>query len=206
MDFFLKQILVGSMLGDGHLAKSNRKGESQLYLKYDDKSYSYLKWLYDKFSSMGLNEIKERSKGGYHQHYFRSKPNKEFGKFREKFYPEGTKIVPEDIAKLLTHPIAVSVWYMDDGSLDFRAKYHTNSTFSTFCFSFRECELLVKTLKDNFKIEARVHRSTMRGKERYRLYIVSEYMERFIKIIEPYLQPCFMYKIPIYRLERQQPR
>jgi hypothetical protein len=120
---------------------------------------------------------------------------KNFLVFREIFYPEGKKIVPKQIGSLLTDPLSLAVWYMDDGSLDKRDKYHLNSTIATFCFSYKDCVLLTKTLKVNFGVEARVHKSTMRGKIGYRLYIVSGSMAGFMKIIQPYIQPCFMYKL-----------
>jgi hypothetical protein len=194
MDFLLKHILVGSILGDGHLTPLNKKGESQLFLKYDDKTLSYLEWLHKMLSPIGVNRIKEKSKGGYHQHYFTTLPNRELGEFRKLFYPEGKKIVPENISKLLTDPIAISIWYMDDGSIDYRKNYHRNATFSTFCFSFKECECLQKAILKNFKIQVSIHKTKMRGKTYFRLYVKSESMDCFIDLIRKYIHPVFSYK------------
>lgn len=194
MDFLLKQILIGSVLGDGHLTRLSKKGLSSLYLKYDDKTFSYLEWLHEMFCPIGTSGIKEKSKGGYHQHYFTTLPSEQLGYYRKLFYPAGKKIVPENISELLTHPIALSVWYMDDGSVDFRAKYHRNATFSTFCFSFRECEYLQRMLESNFSIRVSIHKTKMRGKIYFRLYIRSESMDGFLDLIRKYIHPCFRYK------------
>ena len=40
------------------------------------------------------------------------------------------KIIPHDIQKILNNPISLAVWYMDDGSLDYRPKYHHNASIS----------------------------------------------------------------------------
>lgn len=194
MEFLLKQILIGSILGDGHLTKLSKKGLSQLFLKYDDRSLSYLNWLHQMFSPIGVNEIKEKVKGGYHQHYFSTKSSKELGEIRELFYPKEIKIVPENIQQLLTDPIAIAVWYMDDGSVDFRKKYHRNATFSTFCFSFKECEYLQKMFENNFSIRVSIHKTKMRGKIYFRLYVKSESMNFFLDLIRKYIHPCFRYK------------
>lgn len=194
MDKVCQSILIGSILGDGWLERPTGNGSSW-YMKYDDKSLSYLKWLHSQLNQLIPSEIK--TKLNYHQHLFHTKSSLEIGYFRDIFYPKGKKIVPLQIKALLTDPLSLAIWYMDDGSLDFRDKYHFNSTVATFCFSYEECELLVETLKENFDVKARVHKSTMRGKVGYRLYILSKSMERFIQIIRPYIQPCFSYKIAL---------
>lgn len=188
-----RNILIGSILGDGHLDKPTRNG-SRWIIKYDDKFLPYLEWLHSKLLSLEVSDIKTKS-GNYHQHYFFVKPSLEIGKWRSIFYPQGKKVVPAIINKLLTDSLSVAVWYMDDGSLDFREKYHFNATLATFCFSYEECLLLAKTLNLNFGVKAKVHKNSMRGKEYYRLYIKSESMDRFVGIIQRNIQPCMKYKI-----------
>jgi len=103
--------------------------------------------------------------------------------------------VPDNIQEVLKNPLSLAIWYMDDGNLDNRYKYHLNSSFATFCFSYKECNLLAEALKSNFGVEARVHKSTMRGKEYYRLYIVASSMKRFVKTIKNFIVPCMQYKV-----------
>ncbi|MBI2008067.1 hypothetical protein HYS82_00205 [Candidatus Amesbacteria bacterium] len=194
MDKTSQNILIGSILGDGHLDKPTKNG-SRWILKYDDKCLEYLLWLHDKL--LGLESSEVKPKKNYHQHYFSTKPSLEVGRFRRIFYLDGKKIVPEEIGNWLVDPLSLAVWYMDDGNLDRREKYHLNANIATYCFSYKECELLVKTLKSNFEVEARVHKCTMRGVRRYRLYIVSRSMDRFIKLVGPYIQPCLAYKIAL---------
>lgn len=194
MDKKWKQVVVGLILGDGNLRPpTKRKGESLLDVKYNDRYLSYLRWLHQVFQPIGVNPI--RSKKEYNQHRFYTKPSKEMGDLYKIFYPQGKKIVPKEIFKLLSHPLSLAVWYMDDGSLDFRDKYHFNACFATYNFSKNDCELLREVLDLNFGLKAKVHKSTMRGKIYFRLYILAGSMEKFIKLVSPYILPCFSYKI-----------
>lgn len=182
------------MLGDGTIYPANKKNEAILEYKYDDKSLLYLKWLHEKLAVLGVNEIKPHK--GFHQHRFRLLPNKDIGNLRRFFYPIGKKIVPNNLKSLLINPLSLAVWYMDDGCLDYRFKDHCNATFATFCFTFSECKILKRVLHENFHVKASIHKNTMRGKIYYRLYILSESMNHFVKLIQPFILPCFYYKLP----------
>lgn len=81
MDQLCQSIIIGSILGDGTIYFSNKRQEAILEYKYDDKCYSYLEWLYNQLKPLGLREIKSHK--GFHQHRFRSIPNKELGYFRQ---------------------------------------------------------------------------------------------------------------------------
>jgi len=190
----IKSILVGLILGDGYLTPFvGRSKKSAVDIKGDNKYLPYLKWLREKLKPLGVSELKPKK--NYHQHRFYTKVGWEVGELREIFYPKGKKIIPENIGELLKSPLALAVWYQDDGTLDCRDRYHYNALFATHCFLFRECELLAKALKKNFDLDVRVCRCQMRGKVRYRLYVTSESMERFISLIKPFINPCFRYKI-----------
>ena len=64
--------------------------------------------------------------------------------YRELFYPQGTQILPANIADHLT-PLGLGHWYMQDGS-----KTTDNGvTFATHCFNEAELQLLIQTLSTN---------------------------------------------------------
>lgn len=193
MNRLQQSILIGSILGDGWIDAPS-KGGSRWIIKYDDKYLPYLNWLYLKLRPLGLCEMKTK-RGNYHQHYFSTKTSLEIAVWRKLFYPKGKKIIPNSIKKLLIDPISLAVWYMDDETLDNRSKNHFNASIATYCFSYVECLLLASTLMKNFKVEAKVHKCTMRGKTYYRLYIKSKSMSKFINLISKYIQPCMAYKI-----------
>ncbi len=190
----IKDIIIGSILGDGYLTQFN--GESQncsLSLIYDNKYLSYMQWFHNELKPIGVSELKP--KNNYHQHVFRTKVSRELGSLRNMFYPLGIKIIPSMIKELLVRPITLAVWYMDDGTLDCRSKYHYNALFATHCFSFDDNVLLAETLKENFDLDVSVAKCTMRGVLRYRLYVKSKSMKRFIELVRPYMNSSLHYKI-----------
>lgn len=189
------QVALGSILGDGYLTPLTKRTESsRLWVKYDDRTFSYLEWMRKKLAPFGIGDIK--LKKGYHQHYFLTDGSELLGVLRQWFYPNGkTKVIPQNIKELLIDPISLAVWYMDDGTLDSREKYHWNPMMSTYCFSFEDHVRLTEVLAENFGIRSSVTRCTMRGKLYYRLYILSESVPRFMDIVKPYIHSCFRYKV-----------
>lgn len=115
------------------------------------------------------------------------------------FYPNNVKGIPKDIQTYLADSLTLAVWYQDDGTLDFRSGYHANALFATHCFTQNECQLLANALRVNFDLDVRVCRCLMRGKLYFRLYVCSKSMNRFMQLIEPYIQPCFHYKLVKFR-------
>jgi len=190
-----EQVAVGSILGDGCLKQlSKRKKCSQLYVSQHTSKLPYLEWLHCKLKQgFAINSIK--SKKGYSQYYFMTKPDRRLGLLKEVFYPEGLKIIPSNINELLTYPTSLAVWYMDDGTLDRRSKYHYNALFATYGFSFEGCDLLTKVLHNNFGLDASVTSCKMRSKIYPRLYIKSASMDSFISLVQPFIHPVFQYKI-----------
>lgn len=196
-----RSVALGSILGDGYLTPVNGKG-SRLWVKYDDKSLAYLKWMRKMLRPFGVGQVKRKK--GYHQHYFLTDGSPYLAELYPLFYgEEGNKKVPTEIVSMFHHPLTLAVWYMDDGNLDWRNKYHNSPTIATYCFTREDCIRLTEMLLKNFGIFARVHKSTMRGRVYYRLYIEARSTERFFKTISPYIRPSFRYKISV---GRQQPR
>jgi hypothetical protein len=191
------QIAIGSVLGDGFLHRlSKRKSTSQLYVSQHDSKLPYLKWLHSELGkNIKMNPIKPKT--GYQQHWFMSEPDQRLGYLKRSFYFERRKIIPFNIKELLNNDRSLAVWYMDDGNLDKRSKYHCNSAIATYCFSFRECETLSEVFKENFGIKVSVNKTKMRGKIYPRLYIWSESMDRFVSLVKPFIHPVFNYKVGI---------
>ena len=194
----VKAILVGLILGDGYLTNPSGKSvRSMLDLKYNEKSLEYLQWIHKELKELNPSDIKKKK--GINQYRFYTKTRNDIGQLRNIFYPGGVKRIPKDIVKYLKNPLTLAVWYQDDGKLDFRNKYHSNSLFATYCFPHNECELLANALRINFDLDVRVCKCQMRGKMYYCLYVTSKSMNKFMRIIEPYIQRCFHYKLVKYR-------
>lgn len=190
----VQNIVVGSLLGDGWLNAISPTQKSVFCVKCHDKSIEYLDWLREQIAELKPSQLKSVSR--YSQHYFYTRSQRDLGDFRKLFYPnEGKKRVPPNIKKLLNDPVSLAVWYQDDGTLDFRSKYHRNALFATHCFSFKDCTLLKETLYENFGIKVSVCKCQMRGKMYYRLYVLSESMDCFVETVRPHIHENYAYKI-----------
>lgn len=193
-------IVVGLILGDGYLSKPKIKDKSTscLDIKYDEKYLGYLEWLHRELKGLKPSDIKKKKNSK--QYRFYTKTLKNLGILRNIFYPEGVKIIPVNIEKYLRDPITIAVWYQDDGTLDYRDKYHANSLFATHCFRKAECDRLAQALHEIYDLDVRVCKCHMRGKLYFRLYVTSKSMESFMDLISPYIQKCFQYKLLKYRI------
>jgi hypothetical protein len=64
--------------------------------------------------------------------------------------------------------------------------------FNTQGFSYADQKVLVKALGSNFNLHANIHKS---GRNFYVISIVSGSNDKFKSIVEPYIHPCFLYKL-----------
>ncbi len=195
--------MIGVTLGDGYLTSfSGKSQKSSLDMKVAEDKYQYLNWLRHELAELGGSGLTKRSDNN--QFRLVTQRNLEIGRIRTLFYPNGKKCIPSNIDQLLISPLTLAIWYQDDGTLDYRDKYHYNALFATHRFSHSGCELLTSALQKNFGLDVRVCRCQMRGKVNYRLYVVSKSMDRFLGLIRPYIHPCFQYKIRDLKASQQQ--
>lgn len=192
-----KYILVGSILGDGGVYKPQKSSNANYYIKQSEKFVKYVDWLFGELKNLCPSSVKRRKDNG--QFYFYSSHLDDMTKLQETFYKNRKKIVPDNIKDLLTSPLSLAVWFMDDGTLDYRYKDHCAFHLCTNCFTREETKKLIEVLKDNFGIVASLHYTLCRGKRHPRIYIGSKGRDQFIKLISPYIIDCFKYKLPQYR-------
>jgi len=121
--------------------------------------------------------------------------------YREWFYPEGVKVVPNDIEQHLTAR-GVAHWFMQDGS-----KTSDNGvTFATHCFNVAELSLLIEVLSSKFGLNCT--QQQMGGKKGQRaLYVRRKSIphlgpglsqgQGFLELVRPYMHSSMLYKLPI---------
>lgn len=194
------RIVIGSLLGDGFLEKRSEKACFRFKQRAAHKKY--VEWMFRELQSIRTDGgIRYRS--DYDQYYFMTSLKKcDFSSLYWKFYRTSdntsVKIVPEEIKDLLTHPISLAVWYMDDGSLDYRENYHYSYSLATHNFSLKGVQKLKKVLDENFEVSSSVYNNLIRGKRYPRIYIGVRGRNRFREIIQPYVSrfDCFSHKLP----------
>lgn len=191
-----KDILIGTILGDSYIHCS-QAGTTSLNIKQAERYKEYVFWLYKNLKEIFHIQPKQRTDNG--QWYVRSFYSHELNDLHQLFYREGVKVIPSDISKLLSSPLSLAVWFMDDGTLDYRKNDHCAFHLCTNCFTKEEVERLTRTLNSSFRIESSVHYTLCRGKRHARIYIGAQGRDRFISLVTPYVLDCFKYKLPQFR-------
>lgn len=174
-------VLVGSLLGDGTLRKQgDRRINALLEVNHAWQWKEYVDWKYEVFRFFVLTPPKRRFGNGSRVAYrFTTRSIPIFTSYYRWFYEDGKKRVPSDIQ---LDPLALAVWFMDDGSKSRSACY-----LNTQQFSIPEQEWLIHLLRKVFGIESALNRD----KHYYRLRITTESTRKLIDLIEPYVLPCF---------------
>lgn len=157
MDFYLKQILIGNILGDVYRRRFSEKANVRIIFRQGYINASYLLHLYNLFQEFVLtppsvSTVTDKNTGKIRYNLsFATLALPCFNELYESFYLEGKKIIPNNISDLLTE-VSLAYWIMDDGSFTGSGlKLYTNA------FSLEELNLLVEALDKNFSIKASVN-------------------------------------------------
>ena len=188
-----KEILIGLILGDGHLEKLYTPVLGRLKIEHSYKQKDYVDWLYREFRNWMRSKPKTRKVnvwGKLRKNYrFSTYGHRILGEFRERFYEGKKKIVPNDLEKDIT-PLGLAIWFMDDGSI--KSKSHKGIFLNTQGFRENSVIKLQKMLENKFGIES----TTREEKNGKQIYLGGESGEKFIALTKPYIISSMKYKIP----------
>jgi len=182
----LSNLLKGELLGDGCITMHGSR--SALY-EHSSKYREYLIWLSETFADLGIEQagrIRRYRDKKYDtfSYKYTSRSYPELVSIRQRFYPEGKKIVPQD---LILTPIMARQWYIGDGSLRNRERGRSNISFSTDDFDRASIDYLLKELRDKgFKV------SYQRADNRIGMSVES--VKDFLDWIGPCPINCYSYK------------
>jgi hypothetical protein len=189
-----REIIVGLMLGDGHLETQNMGRTFRLKVEHSISQKDYTDWLYTKLQNLVITQpqSKEQKVGTtWHEKYWFNTVSIDSLRFYgQLFYKHNKKVVPTIISKLVT-PLSLAVWFMDDGSL--KSQYHRARVINTQCFSDIDLKRLQHMLLKKFSINTTLRKQ----KEGKQIYIPSTEIERFVSIVRPYIVPSMEYKIKL---------
>ncbi|MFQ5978325.1 MAG: helix-turn-helix domain-containing protein [Candidatus Heimdallarchaeota archaeon] len=144
---YLKEFLVGSLLGDGHIRKGIFGSRYQLTSKHQEYIH-YAKSIVEK-AGYRCNVNQYTTKRKTTQFILTTIYSKQLHALREKFYPEDNKIVPDDIE--LTPKVCL-YWFLEDGCLESKRQRITGINLSTIGFPLSDNMQLVEKLKTILKV------------------------------------------------------
>ena len=200
-----EQIILGSILGDGSIAKNRHPTNTSLtlnsYLEIIQgvKQYEYLQYKKELLEKEGIVCYIKKRKPPKKTHYInnkevlfngsyelRTKRNSSFNKYRELFYRE-KKYINKYIYKL--NVLGLAIWYMDDGT---RVGKNSSVSLCTNCFTIKDLKLLQKVLKHNFNLDTSLHKAR---ENQYTIYIRKHSLSRFLELVSPHIIESMRYKL-----------
>lgn len=191
-----ESILLGTILGDGYLQKTGIRN-ARLKLEHGEAQKEYLLWKGRQFPRLFLGKpvYLERThpKTNHVYKYWRWQSNSTpiLGKWHSLFYANGRKCLPKDLVKILSQPLALAVWYMDDGSF-YQNNHNRYSMIYLGRVSPEEAEIAQTAISQNFKINTKIYDKKKKG---YALFFSVAETRKLHDLIRPYTLPLFNYKL-----------
>ncbi len=185
-----REIIIGTLLGDGHLEKNGRY--TRLRIDHYNKHKEYIFWLAKELTPFSLtpriiSEIDKRNGKVYTRWHFSTKSLPLFDEFQKLFYVGKRKIIPTNFGELIT-PLSLAIWYMDDG---FIRKDSKGFYLCTSSYTQEEHILLTKALHKRFDLLTRIHHQ----RQYCRTFIPSASADKFNALVKPYILQDFDYKL-----------
>ncbi len=193
------QVILGSLMGDGNLSQPVRRADSSARFRmgHGAKQAAYLDW---KVSLLGNvpHCRTENAKGAMFADFT---PLAELGELREIVYQgDGKRHLTWEYLKKLT-PLALAIWYMDDGGFTVRSKGVQRRTqggsgrvaICVQAMSPGTRERLAEYLRDTHGLDVRL---TLRGTRKVAtLEFTTSASEKFQKLVAPYIHPSMEGKL-----------
>lgn len=179
---FQKEMLIGTMLGDGHLSK--RGLNSSLNFGHCIKQKQYLEHKIDvlkefNFWTKQYKITNSRYKKENEQIKAVSKVHPILTTYRNLFYKDNVKVITTEILENFTE-VSLAYLFMDDGS--------KNRTISLCNFKLEDIELLKQFLKSKWNIDSTITKNKI-------LYIKANSSKLFYHLINPYIVETMKYKM-----------
>jgi hypothetical protein len=177
-----RDILVGTLLGDGHLETQNNGRTYRLKVEHSIAQREYVEWLYEEFKQWVRSEpyVRHR-KNGQTFVGFTTYSHGAFRFYGHQFYDDNRKkVVPKQIHKWLK-PLGIAVWYLDDGSQ--KSAKHSTYILHTNAFKKVELERLQKTLVQ-YGIQTSLHKQ---GQGVWRIYVLTKSARMLKAVVQKYV-------------------
>ncbi len=191
---FQWEVILGSLMGDGALSPTRSGDSARFRLGHGAKQAAYCEWKASLFENVGVYRWSDPD--GATRADVRPLP--ELAELRRAVYVDGKKVLSYDYLKQLT-PLALALWYMDDGTFALRAKglqdrTRDGSGRAEICVEAMEVttrQRLREHLRDTWGITPKL--SHPGGKAR--LVFPKDETAKLHALIAPFVHPSMEYKL-----------
>ena len=189
-----KQLLIGSLLGDGYATKHNA-----FYCIHSTKQADYFFHKIEILSNIhsgSLHYVNGIDPQGNPTKSIRFTTgcNRFIVKLRKTYYIDSKKIFPYEFLMKNLDAKGIAYWYMDDGCWHKKDKYvriYING------FLEKDAKLVVKFFGDKFKIASKIHYAGTGkdGEKQFYLRFPKKESEKFVELVKDHMLECMKYKI-----------
>ena len=177
-----RAIIVGLLLGDGHLETQDNGRTFRLKVEHAVKQEDYAAWLFQELRNwIPAHELFIKNRlDGTSSVGFTTYSHAALRFYGQQFYSKRKKRIPPLIQKML-EPISIAVWFMDDGSR--KSLRHRTYIIHTLGYTKSDLVLIQNVLLRKYQMQTALHQQ----KGRYwRLYIPKESIHQFESLVLPY--------------------
>lgn len=194
-----KEVVIGTMLGDGHLSARGSLSVTHSHLQMD-----YLAHLYDVLRPLSKTILYLEADGDngrlYSQFSFSTAQHAWFKTLHCLFYPEGIRVFPISVLNQLT-PRSLAYWFMDDG--------HTADGLPSFALGDIPVESVPEILSSvgqHYGLDVYLRPSSAETSCKV-MSMRAVSADKFYRLVTPFILPGMLYKIPRrYWTQGVQPR
>ena len=190
-----KQLLIGTLLGDGTLYLSKRNTNARLKIQRSEKDKGYVEFKHSIFKNFVTGKIiretkfNQKTRKHYSSLLFITTTHPEFTKFYKLFYQKKKKVVTDEILSKLT-PLGLAVWIMDDGYYN---KVHKYIDLYTMNYTYREHLMMQNWFKRRYGVFPKIDYHKQADKYYLRFNLLDT--RKLVKIITPHIAPTMERKI-----------
>ena len=192
------QVVLGSLMGDGNLSPNRRdRNGVRFRMGHGAKQRDYLDWKTGLLGNIA-HSVREDDRGA---RFVDFTPLPELAELQRAVYlGEGKKFLSEDYLKALT-PLALAIWYMDDGSFTVRSKGLQQRTVGgsgriEICVEAMTVGSRVRLrdyLRDTHGLDVRLREAGTAGKAV--LVFSTKASAKFQETVAPFMAPSMEYKL-----------
>src|SRR5579859_4244884 len=193
------QVILGSVMGDGNLSRPVRTTDesARFRMGHGAKQAAYLDWKVSLLDNIPHCRT-ENAKGAVFADFT---PLSELSELREIVYQgDGRRHITWDYLKKLT-PLALAIWYMDDGCFTVRSKGVQERTqggsgrieICLEAMSTGSRERVIEYLRDTYGLDVKLRERS--AQKVAMLQFTTAASANFQKIVAPYIHPSMAYKL-----------
>ncbi len=182
-----KQLLIGTLLGDGTLRLGKRNTNAGLKIQHSEKDKDYLKFKHSILKNFVTGKIIREKKinkdtnKSYLSQLFITITHPEFTEFHKLFYKIKKKIVTNKILSKLK-PFGLAIWIMDDGYYNKVGKFMDLYTMN---FTHKEHLIMQDWFKEKYGIFPKINYHKQADK--YYLRFNLSDTQKLVRIIQSYI-------------------